>query len=96
MSDTRPINILSTTTKAITGVDGASYLTQNSGVSGIRIFSNRAFHFKVGSAATTSDTPVAANSAYYMGAKEKGAGIEFALAAGETDGNIWISEFRYS
>lgn len=96
MSDTRPINILSTTTKAITGVGGASYSTEKPNVSGIRIFSNRAFHFKVGGAATTSDTPVAANTSYFMGAKEVGTTIDFAIADGETDGDIWISEFRYS
>lgn len=92
MSDNRPLAVLTTATDILDS-GGASFVTALP-ASGIRLFSNRAFHVSLTGTATVEDLPVAANTPILLAAPQNGTTVSVCLASGETDGNVWFTSYR--
>lgn len=83
---------VNTTKVALTGTSD-SFTIDVQG-SYLRIWSDRSFHFKVGAAATTDDTPVSAEHAELIPCPAEDEVIHFIKASGETDGSVWVSHVK--
>ena len=84
------ITIKKTVKATVTGVSGSIDL-QNTNPAYVRVFSDRSVHVRIGAEATTDEgMPLNAAHPEFLDIPS-GKTINFILAAGETDGNIWVT-----
>lgn len=79
--------------KAVTSTSGKFAKTSAHGSSTFRVYSNRNCHLSVGNAATTSDFPIPANWPVDVWVEHESE-VNFILATGETDGDIWMTQVQ--